>query len=70
MRDALVEAFVERDLSPIAFTRVTRDDYVFEELTRAVARTGRGRRFLKKALQALRSQDQWSRRTEVLQNAI
>jgi len=71
LRDALVDVFVERDLSPITFTRVTRDDYVFEELARAVARTGRGRRFLKKTLQALMNQNQWSaRRVKVLRDVI
>ena len=70
MRDAIVNAFVDRELSPISFTRVTRDDDVFAQLTRAVARTGRGRRFLKRALQSLTNHNEWSRRAEILQDAI
>jgi hypothetical protein len=70
MRDALVEAFVNRDLAPNSFMRVTRNDDVFEQLTRAIARTGRGRRFLKKALQSLMNQNEWSKRAEIIQDAI
>lgn len=70
MRDALVDAFVEGGLSPETFTRVTRDDEVFGELTRALAQTGRGRRFLKKALQVLMNQNQWSKRIEIIQEAV
>lgn len=70
LRDALVDVFVDRELSPLIFTRITRDDEVFAQLTRAVARTGRGRRFLKKALQALLNQSEVSKRSEILQDAI
>jgi GTPase-associated protein 1, N-terminal domain type 1 len=70
LQDALVDVFVDRELSPIIFTRVTRDDEVFAQLTSAVARTGRGRRFLKKALQSLINQSGGSKRSAILQNAI
>jgi hypothetical protein len=70
MRDALVDVFVDRNLSPLTFTRVTRDDDVFAQMTKAVARTGRGRRFLKRALQSLREQNEDSKRVEVLEDAI
>lgn len=70
MRDALVDAFVDRDLSPVIFTRVTRDDNVFAQLTTAAARSGKGRRFLKRALQSLKNYDEPSIRAEILQDAI
>lgn len=70
MRDAIVNVFVDRDLSPISFTRLTRDDDIFAQLTGAVARTGRGRRFLKRALQSLTNHNEGSKRAEILHDAI
>jgi hypothetical protein len=70
MRDAVVEAFVDHDLSPDSFLRVTRHDDIFELLTAAMARTGKGRRFLRRALQSMTNQHQPSERAKILQNAI
>jgi hypothetical protein len=67
LRDVLVEAFIDRDLSPSTFTDVTKDDEVFAQLAEAAARTGRGRRFLRRATQSLMNQDRPSRRIKMLE---
>lgn len=54
IRAAVVDAFVDRDLSPLAFSRVTSNDLLFAELAEAVSHRGRtGQRFLKKVMQEL-----------------
>jgi len=70
IRDAVVTAFTERQLAPIAFNRVTRDDQTFEDLARLAARSGRGRQFLKKVLQALERDDPKTYRIAVLDRII
>jgi len=70
MRDAVVDAFVQRELPVLAFTRITRDDSVFEELAKLTERSGRGRRFLKRALQSLRRSNPTSRRISLLKEIL
>jgi hypothetical protein len=70
MRDAVVEAFVQRDLSVLSFTRITRDDRLFEELAKLAGRTGRGRRFLKRVLQSLKHSSPTSPRISILDGIL
>lgn len=46
VRDAVVDLFVDRNLSAAHFTQLTENDELFGELIQAVARTYRGRKFL------------------------
>jgi hypothetical protein len=70
MRDAVVDAFVQRDLSVLGFTRITRDDRLFEELAKLAERTGRGRRFLKRVLQSLKHSSPKSPRISLLDGIL
>jgi hypothetical protein len=68
LRAAVVDVFVDRDLWPKAFCRITRDDELFAQLAEIAAENGRGRRFLKKVKEALRETD-WnedSKRLEII----
>ncbi len=68
--DAVAVAFIDRELSPITFTQVTKDDYVFKRLAKTAANTVRGRQFLQKAIVSVTSQDQLSERQKMLQELI
>jgi hypothetical protein len=70
MRIAIADVFVNRDLWPISFTHITKNDEIFAELARAAARSGRGRRYLRRALDSLRGENQWSSRMAILDDAI
>ena len=48
IRAAVADLFVDRELSPELFARITNDDQLFEMMADMVARSGRGRRFLKR----------------------
>jgi hypothetical protein len=46
IRTAVSDLFVERDLAPELFARITTDDHMFASVAETSARTWRGRRFL------------------------
>lgn len=48
LREGIVNVFVDRDLAPSIFFRVTSDDGVFEILAETAAQSFRGRRFLRR----------------------
>jgi hypothetical protein len=70
IRDAIVDTFIQRDLSALGFARITRDDRLFEELAKLAERTGRGRRFLKRVLQSLKASNPASRRISLLEHSL
>jgi hypothetical protein len=53
IREAVVAAFVDRDLKASTFALLSNDDEVFRQLAKLAARTGRGRRYLKGVLRSL-----------------
>ena len=67
MRDGIVGAFIDHDLSPASFAQVTQDDRLFRELALPAERTDRGRRFLKGVFQSLKSNSTLSPRIEILE---
>jgi len=46
VRDAVIDMFVDRNLSATQFVRLTKDDNVFADLAKSAARNYRGRKFL------------------------
>jgi len=70
MRDTVVDTFIQRDLSVLGFARITRDDRLFEELAKLAERTGRGRRFLKRVLQSLKTSSPKSHRITLLERIL
>ena len=70
LRDGLAEAFVDRELPPEIFGRVTGDDKVFEQLSRVIARSGRGRRYLRKVIASLSTISGRSRREAIINDVI
>jgi hypothetical protein len=57
LRTAVVDAFIERDLSPGVFGTLTSNDSVFAALAERAARTWRGRTFLQRVRRALKYSD-------------
>ncbi len=72
LRAGLANIFVDRDLSPSVFGRVTGDDDLFTEIAERVARRSRGRSYLKLAHRALRNADpqQYARRLHAIEKLI
>jgi hypothetical protein len=57
LRAGLANLFIERDLAPGVFGQVTADDALFGALAEEVAKTSRGRRYLRRVRHALRDAD-------------
>jgi hypothetical protein len=55
--DSMADAFVHRELSPIRFAQITKDNYVFKQLASTAAATYGGRTFLQNVIQVLNDQD-------------
>jgi hypothetical protein len=72
MRAAIVEAFVDRDLSPATFGQITTDDNLFAQLAESVAANKRGRRFLRNVRDALKEMnpDHLQRRISILEELM
>jgi hypothetical protein len=70
LRDAVADMFVNRDLPPEGFTRITRDNSLFTELSRLAAHNSRGRKYLKKVLRFLKDNGGSDSRIRILENAI
>ena len=68
LRNAVVDVFVDRDLWPKAFCRITEDDELFAQLAEIAGEDWRGRRFLKKVRQALEetASNEPSKRLEII----
>jgi hypothetical protein len=47
LRVAVADLFVERELSPVIFTQLTRDDRLFSAVALEMANSGKGRAYLK-----------------------
>nr|VFJ49564.1 MAG: hypothetical protein BECKDK2373C_GA0170839_102630 [Candidatus Kentron sp. DK] len=56
IRTAVVRLFVDQDLAPEIFARITKDDALFETLARSADSTSRGRDFLKRVKQAMKNE--------------
>ena len=54
LRDAITDLFVNRNLAPSGFSKITLDNSLFADLASLAADNSRGRKFLRKALQFLR----------------
>jgi hypothetical protein len=70
LRDAVTDMYVNRDLPPEAFARITRDNSLFAELSRLAAYTSRGRKYLKRVLRVLRDRDDSESRIKAIENVI
>src|SRR5690606_34598546 len=71
LRDAVMGAFVDRNLSPSNFINITVDDEVFGHLAAVASNTGRGRRFLKESVRCMKTQSGRSpQRLKFLQQLI
>lgn len=56
IRTAVVRLFVDHDLAPEIFARITKDDALFETLVRSAGNTNRGRDFLVRVKQAMKNE--------------
>nr|VFJ73575.1 MAG: hypothetical protein BECKFW1821C_GA0114237_10532 [Candidatus Kentron sp. FW] len=56
IRTAVVRLFVNRDLAPEIFTRITKNDALFKTLARSAGDTNRGRNFLKRVKRTMKSE--------------
>ena len=56
IREAVGELFVSRELSPQLFAKITSNDQAFVAMTEIIARSNRGRRFLKRVSRCLKSE--------------
>ena len=70
LRDAVTDMFVNRDLAPEGFTRITRDNSLFTELSRLAAHNSRGRKYLKRVLRFLRDSGASDSRIRIVEDAI
>lgn len=72
LRAGLADVFVDRELSPSVFSRVTVDDDLFADVAQRVARRTRGRSYLKLAHRALRAEDpqRYARRLRVIDELV
>jgi hypothetical protein len=70
LRDAVTDMFVNRDLAPEGFTRITRDNSLFSELSRLAAHNSRGRKYLKRVLRFLKDSGGSDSRTRIVEDAI
>lgn len=72
LRRAVVDHFIDRDLSPIEFARVVDDARLWAKLVVLAAETWRGRRYLDRVRMALRggSDEQWGERARVIDRAL
>lgn len=57
LRTAIADLFVDRELSPRIFGHIVGDDRLFEAIAETMARTGRGRRFLKQVSRSLKDEN-------------
>jgi hypothetical protein len=70
LRDAVTDMFVNRDLPPEGFTRITRDNALFAELSRLAAHNSRGRKYLKRVIGFLRDNGGSDGRARIVEDAI
>jgi hypothetical protein len=70
LRDAVTDMFVNRDLPPEGFNRITRDNQLFAELSRITANNSRGRKYLKRVLRALRENGGPDNRIRIIESTI
>lgn len=70
LRDAVTDMFINRDLPPEGFTKITRDNSLFTELSRLAANNSRGRKYLKRVLHFLRESGGSDSRIEIVENAM
>lgn len=57
LRTAIADLFVDRELSPRIFSHIVGDNRLFETIADTMARTGRGRRFLKHVSRSLQAEN-------------
>ena len=55
LRIAISDLFMDRNLSPIVFSRIAQDDDVFSETAYTACKTYRGTRFIRRVKEALES---------------
>ena len=70
LRNAVTDMFVNRDLAPEGFTRITRDNSLFTELSRLAAHNSRGRKYLKRVLRFLKDSGGSDGRIRIIEDAI
>ena len=70
LRDAITDMFVNRDLPPERFTRITRDNQLFAELSRITASNSRGRKYLEKVLRSLKENGGPDNRIRIIESTI
>ena len=70
LRGAITDMFVNRDLPPEGFTRITRDNKLFAELSRIAAYNSRGRKYLKKVLRSLKENGGPDNQIRILEDII
>ncbi|OQS34642.1 hypothetical protein B0T40_15065 [Chromobacterium haemolyticum] len=56
IRSGVVDLFIERDLPPNAFARLSMDDQLFMSLADTAVRRKKGRQYLKRVLEAMKSE--------------
>jgi GTPase-associated protein 1 len=72
IRVAVVDAFLDRDLSPVSFGQITGNDDLFAELAELMAYSRRGRRFLRMVRDALKEvpSDRFRQRVHTIQALV
>lgn len=72
LRSAVTDAFVEKGLAVETYIQVTADDRVFKQLTDAMSRSSRGRKYLRLVHQALerRGDEATAKRCQIVDEAL
>lgn len=72
LRQAVAQLFIKRNLAPVMFGQISQDDKFFAEIANAEARLYKGKRYLKKVLQALSSDDpeKYAKRIRVIDKLL
>jgi hypothetical protein len=70
LRNYVTDMYVNRDLQPEGFSRITKDNSVFTELSNLASHNSRGRKYLKKVLRALKDFNGSESRISIIEDAI
>jgi hypothetical protein len=70
LRDAITEMFVNRDLPPETFPKITRDNALFEQLVELASHNSRGRKYLKRVLRSLKSSAYSDVKVRIIENLL